>query len=177
MKGLDSGVWARFRKAVADHGAPLLLALGVLTVVPACGTQNSKQLVAEREAAIMGEPLGDFYIGRRYYTQGARFWGFLRRPRESWESSKLVIFNEKLKHQPDRVPEAPLSGRRHGYDHNWEYRIFGYFSGDEVYDPNSNYILPEFVLKDYELVSKRERSGFLFDPAEKYHPKRLPPRR
>ena len=123
-----------------------------------------------------GEPLGDHYIGRRYFTHGTRFWGYLRRPREPWEKSKLVIFNEKVRRQPDRVPEAPLTGRRHGFDHNWEYKIDGYFSGDQVYDPNSNYVLPEFVLKDYEVISKREGSGFLFDPKEKYNPKRLPPR-
>ncbi|PYJ70752.1 MAG: hypothetical protein DME75_08720, partial [Verrucomicrobia bacterium] len=34
-----------------------------------------------------------------------------------------------------------------------EYKLYGYFSGDKVYEPASNTIYPEFVLKGYELIS------------------------
>ena len=40
-----------------------------------------------------------------------------------------------------------------GIDNNYEYKLIGYFSGDKVYEPASNSIYPEFVLKDYELIS------------------------
>ncbi len=36
---------------------------------------------------------------------------------------------------------------------NREYKLYGYFSGDKVYEPASNSIYPEFVLKGYELIS------------------------
>jgi len=38
-------------------------------------------------------------------------------------------------------------------DNNYEYKLYGYFSGDKVYEPASNGIYPEFVLKGYELIS------------------------
>ena len=82
--------------------------------------------------------------------------------------------NERFKHTPDRLPELAMDGRGHGFDHNYEYRIKGTFSGNQVYDPNSDKILPEFVLRDYELVSKTP--GPLFGANESYSPYKLPPR-
>ena len=40
-----------------------------------------------------------------------------------------------------------------GSDNNYEYKLYGYFSGDKVYEPASKSIYPEFVLKGYELIS------------------------
>jgi hypothetical protein len=57
------------------------------------------------------------------------------------------MLNEKQKLAPDR---AEL---KFGADNNYEYRLYGYFSGDKVYEPASNGIYPEFVLKGYELIS------------------------
>ena len=84
------------------------------------------------------------------------------------------MINESYKHQPDRLPEAPESGPRHGFDHNYEYRMYGNFSGQVVYDPNSNLELPEFVLSNYELINATP--GFLFQPGERYNAKVLPPK-
>ncbi|NNE93787.1 MAG: hypothetical protein HKN23_19220 [Verrucomicrobiales bacterium] len=120
------------------------------------------------------EPRGDYWIGRRWFTEGTRFWGYLRRPGQPWSSSKLVLMNESVTRIPDRVPEDPTSGPRHGFDHNYEYRISGSFTGDEGYDPNSNLVLPEFRPTKFELVSSKP--GFLFQPGERYNPKRLPPK-
>ena len=68
-------------------------------------------------------------------------------------------------------PEEGIN-RRHGYDHNFEYRIYGSFVGSEIYDPNSNFMVPEFRITKYELIS--ENPGFLFYPGEEYNPRRLP---
>jgi hypothetical protein len=58
-----------------------------------------------------------------------------------------VMLNEKQKLAPDR---ERLS---FGSDNNYEYKLYGYFSGDKVYEPASNGVYPEFVLKGYEEIS------------------------
>ncbi len=126
---------------------------------------------AARKAQISAEPRGDFYYGRRYYVEKTRFWGYLRKPGQSARSAKLVIFNESKKLNPDRLPESAPAGRRYGFDQNYEYRIYGNYSGKKLYEPNSNQILPEFMLTRYELLDKDP--GWLFSPADEYQPKRV----
>ena len=126
---------------------------------------------SERAAQIASEPTGDFYYGRRYYVEKTRFWGYLRKPRQNARSAQLVVFNESRKRNPDRLPEAGPPGKRYGFDHNYEYRIRGYFTGKKVYEVNSNQILPEFMLTGYEVVNTRP--GWLFSPKDHYNPKSL----
>lgn len=130
--------------------------------------------VKQRNAIIASEPLGNYYIGRRWWTEGTRFWGYLRKPREPWSSAKLVIMNESITHQPDRLPEGGEYGHSHGFDHNHEYKIYGSFTGQTIYDPNSNFVVPEFRLSKYELIT--DNPGFLFYPSEGYNPRSLPPK-
>lgn len=133
-----------------------------------------RKIFDERQARIAVEPVGDYWIGRRWWTRGTRFWGYVRRPRQQWSDAKLVMMYEGYKHTPDRLAEEAASGQAHGFDHNYEYRIYGNFStGDPIYDPNSDLILPEFILRDYELISTNP--GFLFRPDERYLPSALPP--
>ena len=108
------------------------------------GIQEAKIQMAQR---IASEPAGDYFIGRRYYKPDFKFWGYVRRPGESWSSAQLVMLNEKQKLAPDREPLD------FGSDNNYEYKLYGNFSGDKVYEPASNSIYPEFVLKGYELIS------------------------
>jgi len=112
--------------------------------VPA-GIQQAKIDMAR---SIAGEPPGDYYIGRRYYKPYYKFWGYVRRPGQPWSTAQLVMLNEKEKLAPDREQ------LQFGSDNNYEYKLFGNFSGDTVYEPASNGFYPEFVLKKYELVSK-----------------------
>lgn len=143
---------------------------------PGVGRMNSmdQRIFDERQARINAEPLGDYWIGRRWWTKGTRFWGYVRRPRQPWTDAKLVMMYEGFKRTPDRLPEEATSGRVHGFDHNYEYRIYGNFSGGApIYDPNSDMILPEFILRDYELISANP--GFLFRPDERYLSTALPP--
>jgi len=122
--------------------------------------------VAARGEAIRMEPMGDYWIGRRVAVERTRFWGFVRRPRQPWEEAQLVVMNEREKAAPDRLPETPVAGGvAYQYDNNREYRLRGYFSGRQVYDPNSDKVLPEFVLQGYEEVNPRP--GWLFHPREK----------
>jgi hypothetical protein len=111
--------------------------------VPA-GIQQAKIDMARKIAA---EPSGDYFIGRRYYKPDFKFWGYVRRPGQPWSSSVLVMLNEKEKLAPDREE------LRFGYDNNYEYKLWGYFTGEKVYEPASNSVYPEFVLKNYELLS------------------------
>jgi hypothetical protein len=126
---------------------------------------------AERAAQIAAEPKGDFFYGRRYYVHKTRFWGYLRKPGKSASQSQLVVFKESQKLCPDRLPENGPSGQCYGFDHNYEYRIWGQYTGRKVYDVNSNQFLPEFLLRDYQLVNKQP--GWLFSPRDQYDPKRI----
>jgi hypothetical protein len=146
------------------------------TVLTQCagtmGTGNMGGPAKEvREAKISSEPTGDFYYGRRYFVYKTRFWGYLRKPREPWSRAKLVVFNESRKTNPDRLPELGPPGQRYAFDQNYEYRIRGHYTGREVYEPNSNQFLPEFMLTGYELVDRSP--GWLFRPDDRYDPMRI----
>lgn len=152
-----------------------LFAVGCSTVSAPNGSQrlnpNNAELLARR-AKIAAEPPGDYYIGRRFWLEGTNFWGFVRKPGQQWDEAKLVMLGEKIKRAPDRLAEDGPVGGRLGFDHNYEYKLYGEFSGQRVYDPNSNQILPEFVLRDYELISSHP--GFLFHPDQRFEPRRVP---
>ena len=121
---------------------PLLFLAGCEIAPP--GIQAAKVAMAQNYAA---ETPGDYFIGRRYYKPDFKFWGYIRRPGQPWSESQLVMLNEKQKLAPDREKLD------FGSDNNYEYKLYGSFSGDKVYEPASNGIYPEFVLKGYELIS------------------------
>jgi hypothetical protein len=108
------------------------------------GIQQARVAMAQNIAA---ETPGDYYIGRRYYKADYKFWGYVRKPGQPWSSAEMVMLNEKEKLAPDR------ERLEFGSDNNYEYKLYGYFSGDKVYEPASNGIYPEFVLKGYEIIS------------------------
>src|SRR5205814_8277125 len=107
------------------------------------GIQQARIEMAQR---IVNEPPGDYFSGRRYYKPDYKFWGYVRRPSQPWSTAELVMLNEKQKLAPDRERVD------FGSDNNYEYKLYGYFSGDKVYEPASNSIYPEFVLKGYQLI-------------------------
>ncbi len=121
-----------------------------------------------RRRQIASEPRGDYYVGRRFHIPHTHFWGYLRSPGQGWESSRLVIMNERYAKIPNRLPEMPSDGgEAYGDDHNREYRIWGRYTGRRVFDPNSNMVLPEFELRRAELTN--EFPGFLFQPGERFN--------
>jgi hypothetical protein len=109
--------------------------------------QGIQQARIEMGQRIAAEPAGDYFIGRRYYKPDYKFWGYVRRPGQPWSTAELVMLNEKQKLAPDR------ERLDFGSDNNYEYKLYGNFSGDKVYEPASNSIYPEFVLKGYQLIS------------------------
>ncbi|WP_038165247.1 hypothetical protein [Verrucomicrobium sp. BvORR106] len=150
----------------------LLLAATLLLTLASCADPMIQQQMDARKLQINNEPRGDYFIGRRFYIERTQFWGYIRRPGQSWDSSRLVVINENQKSAPDRLPEMPADGgNAHGYDHNREYRMWGRFTGQTIYDPNSDLFLPEFQLTNYELISPS--GGWLFHPKEKSDGKRL----
>jgi hypothetical protein len=109
------------------------------------GIQQNRVEAAQRIAA---EPPGDYFIGHRYFKGSVfKFWGYVRKPGQPWNTGQLVVLNEKQKLAPDR---EQLS---FGSDNNYEYKLYGSFSGQTVYEPASNGFYPEFVLTKYELIS------------------------
>lgn len=151
-----------------------LIALGTVLLCQ-CGSVGSGNMggptVEERKAAIASEPTGDFFYGRRYHIEKTRFWGYVRRPRQPWSKAKLVMLREDKKLAPDRYSENGPDGRRFGFDQNFDYKLNGYFTGKDAYDPNSNQFLPEFMLTDYKVVDTNP--GWIFRPDDRYDPYRI----
>ena len=116
-----------------------------------CGTpmpSGIEQVRIDAAQKIAAEPPGDYFIGHRYFKGSVyKFWGYVRKPGQPWNTAQLVVLNEKGKLAPDR---EKLS---FGSDNNYEYKLWGNFSGQTVYEPASNGFYPEFVLKKYELIS------------------------
>ncbi|MFK5923907.1 MAG: hypothetical protein QM496_17155 [Verrucomicrobiota bacterium] len=162
----------------------LALAASTLTscVTTSTGTSSGRRRMSEdqiriarleRESRIATEASGDFWVGRRWYTKGTRFWGYVRRPHQPWSQAKLVMLNESQKLAPDRLPEAGGSGNSNGFDHNYQYQLWGHFTGDTIYDPNSNLMLPEFKLSRFEQIDAKP--GYVFEPWERYWANTFPP--
>ena len=129
-------------------GCEIILGLFLLTGCGSTMPQGIQQSRADAAARIQSEPPGDYFIGRRYFKGSVfKFWGYVRKPGQPWSTAQLVVFNEKEKLAPDR---ERLS---FGSDNNYEYRLYGNFSGQTVYEPASNGFYQEFILKKYELIS------------------------
>lgn len=124
-----------------------LLVAAALFTGCASQPQGIQQARLAASTAIQSEASGNYYIGRRYYKPMYKFWGYVRRPGQPWSTAQLVMLNEKHKLAPDRAQV------NFGVDNNYEYKLYGEFSGDKVYEPASNGIYPEFVLKDYQVIS------------------------
>lgn len=151
-----------------------LLLLGIAVLLTACDSTSPRQqqLIEYRRMEIAAEPRGDYFIGRRFHVERTHIWGYVRRPGQPWHEAKLIMMSEKLMKQPDRYAEIPSGDApAYGSDHNREYRLWGYYSGRRVYDPNSNMALPEFVLQRYEV--KSSSAGWLFHPGERFNGKQL----
>jgi hypothetical protein len=156
--------------------ALLAVACALLTQ---CGTSSSTgsgnllggPTVEERNAAIASESSGDYYYGRRYYIEKTRFWGYLRKPGQSWNNAKLVMMREDRKRVPDRLSENGPDGQRYGYDQNYEYKVRGNYTGRQIYDPNSNQFLDEFMPTNFELTNRQP--GWIFKPTDRYDSKRI----
>jgi len=127
------------------------LLIGSLFLIAACQTtqQDIQSARLAMNEQIQNEPPGNYFIGRRYFKQDYKFWGYIRKPGQSWKTATMVMLNEQKKLAPDR--EKNLIGS----DNNYEYKLYGRFSGDTVYEPASNGFYPEFVLTGYDLVSIR----------------------
>jgi len=136
-----------------------LILLGLFSLTGCVDTvvQQNDAARTALDDAIKNEPPGDYFIGRRYYKVDYKFWGFIRQPGQPWKTAKLVMMNEQTKLAPDR--QLGILGSDHGY----EYKLYGRFSGEPVYEPASNAWYPEFVLTGYDLISK-DPPPILFTP-------------
>jgi hypothetical protein len=151
------------------HIRPFLpIALAAILSLGGCVTPEMKQKKAARqimEDAIRQEAPGNYFVGRRYYKKDYKFWGYVRKPGEQWNTAKLVMLNEQSKLAPDRELGTL------GSDNNSEYKLYGEFSGQTVYEPASNGFYPEFNLKAYELRSVAPANIFkeagAIDPARR----------
>jgi hypothetical protein len=128
----------------------LLLFSLLVFALPGCETIDTA--AAGRTAAnqsIRSEAPGNYFIGRRMYKVEYKVWGWVREPGKPWSTARLVMMNEQRKLAPDRA-QGKL-----GTDNDYEYRLTGYFSGDNVYEPASNGFYPEFILLGAEVRSTK----------------------
>ncbi len=131
--------------------------VALLLILAGCdGPEQSGLRAAQlaQRSAIMREAPGDYFVGRRYYNPNYKFWGYIRKPGQSWREAKLVLLNERQKLAPDREQN------QFGVDNNFEYHLRGYFTGETVYEPASNRFYPEFMLTGWEIVDKTPPSIF-----------------
>ena len=147
-----AGTPARPLVFVAPSSLVVLISLGLMLLLGGCATEPppaSLQLIEPASVAqqIAAEAPGDYFIGRRIYCSPFAVWGYVRSPGQHWRSAKLVILNEKYQFAPDRAHHQI------GADSGSEYRLHGYFSGDQIYDASAGRFCPEFVLKSAELIS------------------------
>jgi len=132
-----------------------LALLFTLTLFSGCVTADPNMQTRQAMLAeIKAEPPGDYFIARRYYKVDYKFWGYIRKPGQDWSTARMVMLNEQQKLAPDR--ELGKIGSDNGY----EYKFYGTFSGETVYEPASNGFYPEFVLKGYELKNVSPASIF-----------------
>ena len=102
-------------------------------LLPGCETTKpgvDPAISAAREVrlqAILAEDPGDYFIGRRYHVEPTRYWGYLRRPRNGWETAKLVMMNESKKLVP-----GSLLGREGGAENNGYRCTYLFPSGKEA---------------------------------------------
>jgi len=139
--------------------------------LPKSGPLGPHPSSSHRAAKIASEPKGNFYYGRRYFINKTRFWGYLRKPGQSWNSSKLVMMNESSTTVPDRLPEIGPKGKHYNFDQNYEYRITGNYTGRKAYDPNTDLFLPEFRPTSFKLIDPDP--GWIFSQNDYYDPKRI----
>jgi len=127
--------------------SPISFCLCVI-VLALAGCETMPQDSAARSAmnqAILSEPPGNYFVGRRMHKRDYKMWGWIREPGKPWKTARLVMLNEQQKLAPDRAAGSL------GSDNNTEYKLFGAFSGDKVYEPASDLIYPEFVLTGAEV--------------------------
>ena len=115
-----------------------------------CETITSQSRADRRmlDASMAREKPGDYYIGRRFYKVDYHMWGWVKRPGERWKQAQLVMFNEQKTLAPDRAQHQI------GADNDYEYFLYGFYSGDKVYEPASDHFYPEFVLNKAILIDK-----------------------
>jgi hypothetical protein len=124
--------------------------VGLAVFIGACESPTPPGIQAARTAVaakIAAEQPGDYYIGHRYFKPDFKFWGYVRRPGQPWSTAKLVMLNESNKLAPDREKV------QFGSDNNYEYKLTGEFTGQTVYEPASNGFYPEFLVRNFELIS------------------------
>jgi hypothetical protein len=139
-----------------SHRIIFSLLATALIALTGCETTSSDRQSARAAMveSIKNEPPGDYFVGRRYFKDDYKMWGFIRKPGQPWSSAKLVMLNEQKKLAPDRE-----MGRL-GSDHGYEYKMTGGFSGETVYEPASNGFYPEFVVSGFELRTVSPASIF-----------------
>ncbi|MEM9444135.1 MAG: hypothetical protein AAGA18_02170 [Verrucomicrobiota bacterium] len=95
---------------------------------------------------------GDVFIGQRHCQYKYSGWGWMKKEKESWSSARWVM----IKEIPGRhkVPHRYLSDE-HG-DHGIRYKMWGRFADYKGYEPNTDRLVPIFILRGWEVIGVGE---------------------
>ena len=132
--------------------------VALLLVLAGCDGPEQSGLRAARLAqsqAILREPPGDYYVGRRYYNPNYKFWGYVRKPGQQWREAKLVMLNENgrsWRPTANRISSA--------WTTTSSTTCTGISPDQTVYEPASNRFYPEFMLTGWEIADKTPPSIF-----------------
>lgn len=135
-----------FSRSLLIHSAAALLGSFFLSSCATIVNQSTSDRSAI-SAAIQKETPGHYYIGRRFYKTDYHMWGWVKEPGQPWKKAQLVMFNEQKTLAPDRQKNQI------GFDNNYEYHLYGSYSGQRVYEPASDAFYPEFILTKAVLVN------------------------
>ena len=81
----------------------LTIAAAMLLLAECQTTENQfTQSQVLLNQTIANEPPGNYFVGRRFYRKYFFFWGYVRQPRQPWNTAKLVMLNEQKMLAPDR---------------------------------------------------------------------------
>lgn len=97
-------------------------------------------------------PVGEMFIGHRFYEEKAGGWGWIKKPNEDWRKARWATLKETPGHCV--APFRSLASK--SADHNFEYKLWGHFADYQAYDPTMNEMLDVFVIDHYESLGPAE---------------------
>lgn len=116
---------------------------------PAVAIQKEKPPESVPQVGLTSVPIPEgkeYWIGARFFEKKSGGWGWVKKPEESWRKARWVAIKEEPRkfHAPGRA----LKGE--GADHQFHYKLLGFFADYTIYDPHRDEVMDVFVIQGYE---------------------------
>ncbi|GEM_PF-3212715 len=133
-----------------------VVAAGGVALLTSCSSTGSTQGGADKPSSASGSKRvsaaqlnarpGEYWLGQRVFIQDQMIWGWVKRPDEPWEEAVPVLLREEDVMAPHRELAKASA------DHNYQYKLYGYFWEQRAYEPVLNRLLDVFVLQGVEPI-------------------------